>query len=90
MSRLNVRDSAYGDYVSEAVAQLARQGGGTYTIDDLAAVLGLHVTPNFRKRIRTLVADCRVICHFPGVADTSRKYKYIVIPEADLNWERPF
>jgi len=55
MARLPTRDTQYGDYVRfHALAALRSRGGG-YSATDLAALMGLKCTGNFRRRLNALV-----------------------------------
>lgn len=50
----NVR-TAYQEYVFSNVPQAARVGQGAYTYNELAEMVGLKPTHNFRRRVNELV-----------------------------------
>jgi len=49
--------TAYGEYVFSNTTRMLRERGGAYTYKELAVLLGLKVTPNFRRRIKQMVAQ---------------------------------
>lgn len=51
------RLTAYAQYVFTNVKEVARSGGGVYSYDELAALVGLKSTHNFRRRINEMVSD---------------------------------
>lgn len=51
------RLTAYAQYVFSNVKEAARSGGGVYSYDELAAMVGLKPTHNFRRRINEMVSD---------------------------------
>lgn len=52
-----VRLTAYAQYVFTNVAKAARVGQGMYSYDELAEMVGLKPTHNFRRRIHEMVTD---------------------------------
>jgi len=57
MTSGTTRTTAYGEYVFSNLASCVRSGGGLYNYDELAAMVGLKPTHNFRKRVRQMVAE---------------------------------
>jgi len=51
------RTTAYGEYVFSNLASCVRSGAGLYNYGELAAMVGLKPTHNFRKRVRQMVAE---------------------------------
>lgn len=51
------RLTAYAQYVFTNVKEAARVGQGMYTYDELAVMVGLKPTHNFRRRIHEMVSD---------------------------------
>jgi len=51
------RTTAYGEYVFTNLASTVSSGGGLYNYHELAALVGLKPTHNFRKRVRQMVAE---------------------------------
>ena len=51
------RTTAYKEFVFSNLPSIVRGRGGQYTYDELAALVGLKPTHNFRKRVRELVAE---------------------------------
>lgn len=50
------RNTAYAEYVFANLPSIVRSGGGLYTYTDLASMVGLKPTHNFRKRVKQMVA----------------------------------
>jgi len=57
MTSRTPRTTSYGEYVFTNVASTVRSGAGLYNYDELAAMVGLKPTHNFRKRVRQMVAE---------------------------------
>lgn len=51
------RLTAYAQYVFSNVKDNARLGQGMYSYDELAEMVGLKPTHNFRRRINEMVTD---------------------------------
>jgi len=51
------RNTVYKQYIFERVGQAIREGGGAYTYDSLAEMVGLKPTHNFRRRVRDMVTE---------------------------------
>jgi len=51
------RNTVYKQYVIDRVGQGLREQGGAYTYDDLAVMVGLKPTHNFRRRVREMVSE---------------------------------
>jgi hypothetical protein len=51
------RLTAYAQYVFSNVKEAARVGQGMYSYDELAEMVGLKPTHNFRRRINEMVSD---------------------------------
>lgn len=51
------RTTAYAEYVFSNLALSVRSGAGLYSYDELAAMVGLKPTHNFRKRVRQMVSE---------------------------------
>lgn len=56
-TQLPSRTTAYSSYVFSNVASIVREGQGAYTYDELAGMVGLKPTHNFRARVRQMVAE---------------------------------
>jgi len=50
------RTTAYATYVFSNLPPTVKSGGGLYNYEELAAMVGLKPTHNFRKRVKDLVA----------------------------------
>lgn len=57
MATRTTRTTAYGEYVFTNLASSVRSGAGLYNYDELAAMVGLKPTHNFRRRVRQMVAE---------------------------------
>lgn len=51
------RNTPYRQFVFTYVEEAARVGQGMYSYNELAVMVGLKPTANFRKRINEMVAD---------------------------------
>jgi len=51
------RTTPYASYVFSNVASCVRSGAGLYSYDELAEMVGLKPTHNFRKRIKQMVEE---------------------------------
>jgi len=49
------RDTVYKQYVFDRVGQGTEQSWKAYTYDELAALVGLKPTHNFKRRVREMV-----------------------------------
>ena len=56
-------NTAYAEYVFSNVVSILGGGAGAYDIHALADMVGLKPTHNFRKRIRQMVAEGRLMAH---------------------------
>lgn len=54
------RATAYQEYVFSNVASTVRAGQGIYNYSELAEMVGLKPTHNFRKRVKQMVAEGRL------------------------------
>lgn len=55
-----VKVTAYSEYVFSNLPQQMAAGQGLYTYDELAQMVGLKPTGNFRRRVKQLVADGKI------------------------------
>jgi len=55
-SQLPIRQTAYAEYVNSNLTLLVAERGGAYTYSELAEMVGLKPTHNFRRRVKALVA----------------------------------
>lgn len=62
-SLILARDTVYKQYVFDRVGQALQQADGLYTYEDLAAMVGLKPTHNFRRRVREMVSEGRLKAH---------------------------
>jgi hypothetical protein len=53
----NPRVTAYAEYVFSNVNRTLLERGGVYNVKELAELVGLKPTGNFRRRIKQLVKD---------------------------------
>jgi len=51
------RTTAYSEYVFSNLASTVAAGQGLYSYSELAALVGLKPTHNFRKRVKQLVTE---------------------------------
>lgn len=56
MSPYEPRVTAYSQFVFSNLPQAVHSGGGLYNYHELAQLVGLKPTGNFRKRVKQLVA----------------------------------
>ena len=56
-SQLPIRQTAYAEYVNSNLTLLVAERGGAYTYKELAEMVGLKPTHNFRRRVKSLVAS---------------------------------
>jgi len=61
MSSNYPRVTAYQEYVFSNLPQAVESGAGLYNYQELAALVGLKPTGNFRRRVRQLVTDGKLI-----------------------------
>lgn len=54
------RSTAYSEYVFSNLTQRMRDGGGLYSYSELAALVGLKPTGNFRRRVKQLVKSGQI------------------------------
>lgn len=59
-TKQTVRTTAYAQYVFSNVSTTVRLGQGAYNYHELAAMVGLKPTHNFRSRVRQMVAEGRL------------------------------
>lgn len=57
------RDTVYKQYVFDRVGQGTQQSGSLYTYEDLAALVGLKPTHNFKRRVREMVKEGLLKAH---------------------------
>jgi len=62
-SQLPIRQTAYAEYVNSNLPFTVRERGGLYTYSELAEMVGLKPTHNFRKRVKALVASEALKAH---------------------------
>lgn len=55
LSPVKPHNSVYAQYVFTNLPLCLAQGQGCYDVHGLASLIGLHVTHNFRKRVKQLV-----------------------------------
>jgi len=64
MSSQNLsRDTVYKQYIFDRVGQGLQQTSSLYTYEDLAAMVGLKPTHNFRRRVREMVKEGLIKAH---------------------------
>lgn len=51
------KETVYKEYVFSNVASIFSSGAGAYNYTELAAMVGLKPTHNFRKRVRQMVSE---------------------------------
>lgn len=61
MTKKTSRSTAYSEYVFSNLASTVRAGQGVYNYAELASMVGLKPTHNFRARVRQMVAEGRLI-----------------------------
>lgn len=62
-----VKQTAYGEYVERGVVAYFAEMDNNFTLQELAAKLGLKVTPSFRRRVWTLERQGKIVaCSFVG------------------------
>lgn len=59
-TKVTSRTTAYAEYVFSNVSTTVRAGQGAYNYAELAAMVGLKPTHNFRTRVRQMVAEGRL------------------------------
>jgi len=57
MSTLHPRVTAYAEYVFSNLPSTVASGAGLYNYNELAGLVGLKPTGNFRRRVKQLVRD---------------------------------
>lgn len=62
-SQLPIRQTAYAEYVNSNLTLLVAERGGLYTYQELAEMVGLKPTHNFRRRVKALVAAGTLKAH---------------------------
>jgi len=85
----NPRSTAYSEYVFSNLPPTVLSGGGLYNVNELASLVGLKPTNNFRRRVKQLVADGKLKVHavFTPRGGIEARYTY---PENQTPTERPF
>lgn len=58
----NPRSTAYAEYVFSNVTSLLSEQGRAYNYKELAALVGLKPTGNFRRRVKQMVRDGKIMC----------------------------
>jgi len=83
------RQTAYKEFVFSAIPHAVRDGAGLYNYQELAGLVGLKPTHNFRKRVRQLVAEGRLelIATFTPRGGIEARFKQAAEP---LQMEFPF
>jgi hypothetical protein len=91
MSRkANVRQSAYGDYVTGKALALLSGEGASFTMKELADFAGLKVTPSFRRRVWTMEHEGKIVAH-PYIGEDGRMRVFYCVPFSEpSDQELPF
>lgn len=82
------RNTVYKQYVFDRVGQGTQQSGSLYTYDDLAAMVGLKPTHNFKRRVREMVTEGRLKAH--TVFSPSGGLKHMFSNPYNEPTEKPF
>lgn len=89
MSTTRNNNTVYSEYVFSNVASRLAEGQGCYPLDDLARMVGLKPTVNFRKRINQMVAQ-GLIVSMPAFSPRGGLMKIYCLPDMQPRSEMPF
>jgi len=92
-ARTNQKQSIYGEYVEGTILEIASGGGGAYTFQEIAKIMGLKPTHNLRKRLRTLekLGRLSIVYGFVGKCATCLIYQIPdSTPSPNRNLDIPF
>jgi hypothetical protein len=74
------KDTVYFEYVKANVVSMLGQGKGAYDLKELAALIGLKPTHNFKRRLHQLV-DLGVIAAEVAYTETGSMKAVFMLPE---------
>lgn len=79
------RQTAYAEYVFSNLPQRVHGGAGLYNYDELAGLVGLKPTGNFRKRVKQLVAlgKLEAIAVFTARGGIETRFQLPTMPTPD-------
>lgn len=60
MSSQHPRETAYAWFIYSNLPQAVQSGGGQYNYSELASLVGLKPTNNFRRRVKQLVEQGKI------------------------------
>ena len=89
MSSYNPRTTAYSEYVFSNLPPTVESGGGLYNVNELASLVGLKPTNNFRRRVKQLVSAGKLKAHAVFTPRGGIEARY-TIPEATNQIEVTF
>jgi len=81
-SQISSRLTAYASYVFSNLPARVLEGQGLYNYEELAALVGLKPTHNFRRRVRDLVAggDLQAIAAFTPRGGIETRFTSVTEP----------
>jgi len=89
MSTRRYNKTVYQEYVFSNVTARLAEGQGCYPINDLAQMVGLKPTVNFRKRINQMVNE-GLIVSMPAFSPRGGLMKIYCVPTVQPQLEIPF
>ena len=82
-------NTVYKEFVFTNVTSRLEAGEGCYSITDLAAMVGLKPTANFKRRVSQMV-DEGLIVAMPAFSPRGGLMKVYTLPTLKPRWEQPF
>jgi len=85
----NPRTTAYSEFVFSNLPPTVESGGGLYNINELAQMVGLKPTGNFRRRVKQLVSMGKLKAHAVFTPRGGIEARY-TIPAQNSTGDLPF
>jgi hypothetical protein len=89
MSNSRYNKTVYAEYVFSNVKAIIVGQGQTYNINDLARVVGLKPTNNFKRRVNQMVSE-GLICAYPVFSPRGGMMKVYTSPLIEEEIEAAF
>lgn len=89
MSPLPRNNTAYSEYVFSNITSILVERGGRYSVNDLAAMVGLKPTQHFKARVRQMASEGRLSV-YPVFTPRGGISVVYGLPDTTLIQEIPF
>lgn len=89
MSTRRHNKTVYSEYVFSNVTARLAEGQGCYPINDLAQLVGLKPTVNFKKRVNQMVSEGLIVAS-PAFSPRGGLMKIYSLPMPEKQEEQPF